>query len=294
MNKEIKTLARKQYFSYFRVWFIVIAILLVVFAVLWVPKLFQKTDGGRGNSQAPKERVYDYADVLSEEEEQKLRSYIAEKEAEYRIDLVLVTIEEDVESQGYWDTVMMNKADDFYDENYYGYDQKWGDGALLLDNWYAGQEGSWLSTCGKVHDRFSDSDIDYVLDGVYLQVESDPYRGYKTYIDRTCQMLDGGLSVMSSGISFLVILIGPALIALIFALVNLKQAPAKVTVSKTAYVEGGKPVINVSLDKFLHKNVVTRRIETSSSSGSRSGSYGGGGSHRSSGGVRHGGGGRRR
>jgi uncharacterized protein len=298
MNKEIKVMARKQYFHYFRVWFIVIGILFAVFAVVWVMNMLQRGDGGRGNQEAPAERVYDYADVLTDEEEQKLREHIAVKEAQYQVDLVLVTINEDVESQGYWDTVMMNKADDFYDQHKFGYDTEWGDGAELLDNWYedsnGSQAGSWLSTCGKVYTLFGDDDIDYVLDGVYRKVDSDPYGAYKIYVDRTCQLLgNGGVGTVSTGIPFLFILVGPALIALIYALVNLKQSPAKVTVTKSAYVEGGRPVMNFRSDDFLRKNVVSRRIETSSS-GSRGYRSGGGGGHRSSSGVRHGGGGRRR
>ena len=51
----------------------------------------------RGNSQEPTERVYDYADVLTDEEEQSLREYIAECEEKIQADIVIVTISESVE-----------------------------------------------------------------------------------------------------------------------------------------------------------------------------------------------------
>lgn len=290
MDKEIKIEARKQYFRYFRIWFIVIGILAVVFVALLATNLLGKNSGVRGNGSAPAERVYDYADVLTEVEEQSLREYIAQCEDKHAIDLVIVTINEDVESYGYWDSVMRDMADDFYDTNNYGYNKVHGDGALLLDNWYedenGSQKGSWLSTCGKVLNKLDDYDVDVVLDKVWRKVEDNPYEAYKAYVTTVCDMVSGGTTVFSWG---LVILI-PIIVAVIYALVNLRRPPAKDTTTSTTYVAGGKPVINHRDDTFIRKNVVTRRIPKNT--GSPSG--GGGGSHRSSSGVRHGGGGRRR
>lgn len=290
MDKEIKLEARKQYLRYFRVWFVILGILAVVFAVVAVIGFMGGKE--RRNSSAPTERVYDYADVLTAEEEQKLREHIASCEARYQLDLVLVTINEDVESQGYWDTVMMNKADDFYDQNNYGYNKIHGDGALLLDNWYedenGSQKGSWISGCGVVERWFGTAENDEVLDAVFKKIESDPYAAYKAYVDKTCAIVDRYTGMQ---LPWLLVLGGPILVALIYAFVKLRQAPAKDTTTSKTYVAGGAPVMNAKSDNFIRKHVVTRRIETSSSSG---GSRSGGGRHVSSGGVRHSGGGRRR
>lgn len=287
MDKEIKLEARKQYLRYFRIWFIVLGVLAVIFAVTKVDGL---TKGeGRKNSSAPTERVYDYADVLTAEEEQKLREHIASCEEKYRLDLVLVTINEDVESQGSWSRVMMNRADDFYDENNFGYDKIHGDGALLLDNWYedddGSQKGSWFSGCGVAQQRFDDYDIDEILDAVYYKVDANPYEAYKAYVDTTCAILEQNSKIQ---LPWLIVLGGPIAIALIYAFSKLHQAPAKDTTTSRTYVSGGNPVMRTQSDDFIRKNVVTRRIETNSGGSS------GGGSHRSSGGVRHSGGGRRR
>uniref|UniRef100_UPI0040576608 TPM domain-containing protein n=1 Tax=Acetatifactor sp. TaxID=1872090 RepID=UPI0040576608 len=296
MDKEIKREARKQYIHYFRIWFILIAVLLVVFLVMAGVDILSRTSSGRRNMQAPAERVYDYADVLTGEEEQKLREYIAQCEAEYEIDLVLVTINEDVESQGYWETVMMNIADNFYDENGFGYDKVHGDGALLLDNWYedeyGSQAGSWLSTCGIVHDRLDNYEINRVLDEVYYRVEDNPYAAYKAYVQTTCEYASG--NVLQASIPWWFILLGPAVIAVIYAVTHLVQSKAKDTTTAKTYVEGGKCVVTSSSDTFIRKSVSSRRIETSSGGSSGGHRSGGGGSHRSSSGVRHGGGGRRR
>lgn len=295
MDKEIKREARSQYLKYFRIWFIVVGILAVILIV--VAGINTLTSNKvRGNNNAPTERVYDYADVLTDEEEQQLRDYIAKREAKYHIDLVLVTINEDVESNGYWETVMMNIADDFYDENNYGYNKVHGDGALLLDNWYedeyGSQAGSWLSTCGIVLDRLNDYEVDIVLDEVYYKVENDPYAAYKAYVDTVCKYASE--SAINLNIPWWLILLGPICIAVIYAISHLTQSKAKDTTNAKTYVEGGKYTVTNSSDDFIRKNVVTRRIDTSSSSGGGGGRSGGGGSHRSSSGVRHGGGGRRR
>ncbi len=297
MENEVKIEARKQYFHYFRVWFIAAGVLAIIFLIVMGTQwLGNKV--ARGNMEAPAERVFDYADVLSDLEEKKLREYIAKCEAEYEIDLVLVTMNEDVESQGYWDTVMMNTADDFYDENKYGYNVAYGDGALLLDNWYVdaegSQKGSWLCTSGFVERCMGDYEIDEVLDAVYFKIDSDPYQAYRAYIDTTCDIVARASGKME--IPWFVIVFAPIIVAVIFATKNLYQSPAKNGVTANTYVAGGQPIMNATTDEFIRKDVVRRHIE--SSSGGRSGGGGGGsrggGHHTSRSGRSHGGGGRRR
>lgn len=293
MDKEIKREAWKQYLHYFRFWFIIIGIMAVVCVGGMILHMGKNGTGGRKNSSAPAERVYDYADVLNNEEEQKLRDYIADCEKKYHIDLVLVTINEDVESRGNWETVMMNRADDFYDENQFGYNKVHGDGALLLDNWYTddygSQKGSWLSTCGIVEDRLGNYEINQVLDAVYYKADYSPYEAYREYVDNTCKYVRAGENRIR--IPFLGILLLPVLVAVIYAVSHLIHSSDKKTVPAAAYVADGKPHVRDQQDDFIRKSVVTRRIESGSGGGSSSG---GGGHHRSSGGVSHGGGGRRR
>ena len=287
MDKEIKRLARKNYIKYFRVWFILVGIALAVNVLLTVVELLTGA-GRRGNDLAPEHRVYDYADVLTSQEEEELELYIAENEKTYQIDLVLVTISEDIEGEySSWDYGMRNLADDFYDENNFGYNKVHGDGALLLDNWYDGQEGSWLSTCGSVYQKFGDDEINSVLRAVYNDVESNPFEAYKAYVDETCLY-------MTNGLAFIVGLLELAavFVPFIYAFGLLHQTPAKDTTKANTYVVNGVARQHVHSDRFLRKSVSKRIIETGSSGGG--GSHGGGGGHVSSGGVSHGGGGMRR
>ena len=294
MEIDVKKEARKQYLKYFRIWFIITGVFVELGLLFGLPNLFsdEEEDLGRQNTSSPQERVYDYADVLTDAEEQNLREYIAQKEPLIRADIVLVTIKEDVESGSYsWDDAMMNYADDFYDQNLFGYDAVHGNGVLLLDNWYDGQAGSWLSTCGNVYYWFGDYEINHVLDAVYYGLDDGAYAAYMDYVDAVCYMMEGESEDVT--FSFGVVLGLPLIVALIFALAKRRQPKGEVTTQPNTYVAEGSQVMRVSKDEFIRKHLVTRRIETNS--GSRSGGRsGGGGGHRSSGGVSHGGGGRRR
>lgn len=294
MENDYKKEAVRQYLHYFRFWFLALALLAAVCvgAAVFAP---EETAAPRTNPEAPEERVYDYADVLTEEEEEKLRQYIAEKEGKLGIDIVLVTIDysvegrEAMERQGLryqdWERNMRDIADDFWDENKYGYNRGFeGDGVLLLHNWYPGQNGEHLSTSGRVERAFSSRDIDRVLDGVDAYYDTDPYRAYKAYIDRVEELLEPSRSV----IPWPVVLILPVIAGVIYASTHLTQSKARNTTAVNAYVAGGKPEVRDQTDAFIRKSVVTRKIETGSGGGGGKG--GGGGHHTSSGGASHGGG----
>ena len=304
MSDNVKKDARKQYFHYFRIWFIIIGILLVITVILGVKRMMASDT--RTNFAAPAERVYDYADVLTDAEEDSLRQRIAEVESELHIDIVLVTFSQSVEGEaamrqyGYrsvdWEQNMMDYADDFWDENQYGFNKGFeGDGCILVHNWYEGQNGEHLSTSGRVEYNFSLYDLESVYDAVDEFYATDPYRAYMAYVNQVAFLMSDqqGGSIFAA---FMLALIPSLIVALIYALVNLHQKAAQDTTTVSTYVEGGKPVMRATADDFIRKSVVTRRIETSSSSSRSSGGSshsGGAGHHTSRSGASHGGGSRR-
>ena len=289
METDWKKEARKQYLRYFRIWFLVVGIMVIIFVVFY----FIKKD----NQEAPTERVYDYAEVLTEEEEDKLRVYIAQMEQKKQIHIVLVTINFSVEGEeakrehGYrftdWEGNMQDLADDFWDEKHYGYNRSFeGDGVLLLHNWYPGQNGEHLATSGSVERSLSVYDIDRVLDAVDAYYETDPYRAYMAYVDTVCALTEPSARGL---IPWIVVFILPLVVAGGYAAVNLRQKKAENTTAVNAYVAGGRPILRNKTDDFIRKSVVTRRIETYSG-GSGTSHSGGGGHHHSSSGASHGGG----
>lgn len=138
----------------------------------------------RENEESPEERVYDYADVLTDEEEEMLREYIAAYEEQAAMDIVIVILDDDIEDlMGTdWDEAMQEYAEDFYDDNKFGYDEPYGDGVLLLDNWYAGQSGSWITTSGRLVDEYSQEDLDMIFDVMFSQIEDDPFQAYASFV----------------------------------------------------------------------------------------------------------------
>lgn len=296
MEDDFRKEAGRQYLHYFRFWFIGIGILAVLCIVLGLLNR-NREEVPRTNNAAPAERVYDYADVLTDAEEEELRRYIAETERKLQIDIVLVTFSQSVEGEEAmreyglrsqsWEQNMQDIADDFWDENQFGYNQGFeGDGVLLLHNWYQGQNGEHLSTSGSVERAFSINDIDRVLDAVDAYYDTDPCRAYKAYVKKVESLLDTSLQLP---FSWWTVLILPIIVALIYAVSGSAQKKAENTVAVNAYVAGGKPEIKEKTDALLRKSVTSRRIETSSSGGG-GGHSGGGGHHHSSSGASHGGG----
>ncbi|MBE5864143.1 MAG: TPM domain-containing protein [Lachnospiraceae bacterium] len=299
MDYDFKKEERKRYFKYFSVWMIIAAIAVLIFGVM---KLTHKeevvTANERNNSQAPSQRVYDFAEVLTSSEEQKLEELIAKYEVQSECDLVLVTIDQAVGvSDSEWTNTMVNLADDFYDQNAFGYDQPHGDGAVLVDNWYhAGQSdsqaGAWLSTSGKLEYAIGPSEENAVWDALDAGLDISAYEAYARAIKKIAHYgkTDGASEPIQ--IPWAVVLIVPTIIAAIYAGANMKQAPGKDTTTPMTYVPGGKANMNAQRDDFIRKSVSKVKIETSSSS--RSGGGGSYGHHTSSGGFSHGGGGHRR
>lgn len=270
----------KKYFKHFLWLFIVLGVMLVAFIAVSVTHKKEEVNYTRTNTEClTEERVFDYAGQLTDSEEDYLRKLIAEKEAQIGCDIVLVTLDEPVDS-------MMNYADDFYDNNQYGYDEPWGDGAIYVANYEMGE--TWFSTCGRVEDRYSVSMIDRMNDKVCAKLRDDPCGAFETYVNQLVADMEGNgsgeVEVPPAGTAFLFALIVTA----IYLGINLFHSKGKKTTVPNTYVEGGRPVIKRNEDIFLHKHVTKRRIESSSGGGG-----GGGGHHVSSGGHSHGGGGGR-
>ncbi len=288
----------KEYFSYFKFLFITLGVIALITAGIGITRLIE---GGyvRGNMNAPSQRVYDYADVLSDAEEKKLTELIEKRELKIGCDIVLVTINESLYSKygitedtdRNWEYCMMNYADDFYDQKEFGFDEVHGDGVLLLDNWYQGEKGSWLSTCGKVYDHYSARMVNKVLDDVYDLVDYSPYRAYESYIENVYKEMnraDAGINI-NPFIMFVVAVFAAGF----FITIHLKGKEGKKTTVASTYLENGSVRFNVSRDELVNK-FVTSRVIPQDTGGSSSGGGGRSGGHTSSGGVSHGGGGRRR
>lgn len=291
----------REYFRYFRFWFLALGIVIALWIAVFAGKRMLSEETERTNTECvTEERVFDYADVLTEEEENRLREQIAKREKQTASDIVIVTLNESLKDYARtfdpyadYSEFTMIYADNFYDEGKFGYNKPVGDGVLLLDNIYREDDGkvyTWLCTTGKVEDRYSVGMIDSILDLFYEYVDTDPYRAYSEFVDRFYRDMTGKENLE---IPWYMVPFAAMAATVIFIVVNLSSAKGRKTTTTRSYVNGGKPDIRRKEDIFIRKNVTSRTIETSSSSGGGH-SGGGGGHHTSSGGHSHGGGGHSR
>lgn len=297
----------KRYLKHFLPISIAIAVLFIIYLILFIATgqfdtYFGNGSSGTGNNDTnvttnterlTDERVFDYADILTSSEEDELRKLIAQREQEIHCDIVLVIISDENYAS---DNAMMNFADDFYDNNKFGYDKPWGDGALYLDNWknssWVNHDTSycWFSTCGRVETAYSSTMISDLIDDVNYYVNDDPVRGYEEYINSLSRTMAGKTFSLTPSNSSTIPLKAMPIISLVvtgvYLLIFLRRNVGSRTTTPTTYLINKKPEFPVYVDRFLTKHVTQRHIERSSSSG-------GGGHHISSGGHSHGGGGGR-
>ena len=254
----------------------------------------------RGNTECTiTERVFDYADVLTDEEEQKLGQLIAEKEVETRSDIAVVTLNESLVEYAaqYEDAIgkvptsecVMVYADNFADEHKMGYDKPYGDSLVFLDNWYREADGrvySWMSTSGRVENAMSVNAMQEIMSYSLYDVEDDPYGAYSLLVNEYADYYTG---LGSDGPNVWHGILGAFVISAIFCLINCFSRKGKKTTTDSTYVVGGRPLIRLREDRFIRKTVSKTKIERDSGSGG-----GGSGHHRSAGGHSHGGAGHSR
>lgn len=300
-----------------------LAVLTLILLIVWLALTIstgrlnfsdeaEEPDAGRTNTQCTtEERVFDYADVLSDQEEEDLRELIAKHEQKTKCDIVLVTLNESLQNYqpagSYYvpmetpENWIRAYADDFWDTHYFGYNTGLeGDGVLLADDWYRepydGKMHTWLSTSGSAYARLGDYEIDRILDEVYEDIETDPFRAYSSYVTYFSKIMTSGS--VSSGpvivIDWYTVLF-PLILALAVLAYFWRSRKGRITVDENTYInrtaEGRGIQVLQSHDRFLHKHVTRQRIVRSEGGG---GGGGFGGGHISSGGMSHGGGGHSR
>ena len=264
----------KKYINFIKIMLIAIVVLGIIrIAITLVasPAVSERTN----TECTTQERVFDYADKLSDAQEQELRLLIAEREKQIQADIVLVTLQD-----GLSESELMTYSDDMQDEMKFGYNAPYENCVILVDDWTS--KYMWLHTAGNVLNRYDTNTINYVLDEICKYVSADPYKGYQTYVNSVFRTMRGS-GLFKMYIPNVAILLGALLITIVFLLINLFKMGGKKTTVAVTYMKNHKFEVLASTDMFLTKHVTQRRIESNS---------GGGGSHTSGGGHSYGGGGR--
>lgn len=247
-------------------------------------------------------RLNDYAGLFTEEENQKLNAKLDEASERLQFDIVAVT-SDNLGGKNYTDF-----ADDFYDNNGYGYGDEF-DGALLLISMEPDNHMCWISTSGFGITAITDAGIEYFLDDIVDigLASGDYYYAVDTFADlcdsfvvqaRTGRPYDVGYMPYDKFDAATVIIwfVFAAVIGLIIGGIYtavLKSKMKTVYLRQTAddYVKSDSLNITKSNEIFLYRNVTkTKRTPSNSGGGDRVG--GGSSTHSSSSGRTHGGGGR--
>lgn len=106
-------------------------------------------------------KVYDMAKLFTKIELEELEKRAVEVSEQYKLDIVIVTIDEN------GGKTSREFADDFYDINGFGYGEN-GDGILLLINME--DREAYISTCGIAIQYFTDERIEAILDVIYTNL----------------------------------------------------------------------------------------------------------------------------
>ena len=239
-------------------------------------------------------RMFDDAEVLTEDEDNELEDALEELSLRQSFDVTIATIES-MESVGA--DSMEQFADDLYDYCQYGYGPDM-DGVLLLVS--VGDRKWHISTCGYGITAFTDAGIQYLGEQMTPDMADGDYAAaFRTFIQWTDAYITAAREGHPYDVDnmpkepFSIVYLGVALvIGLITALIvtgvmksQLKSvAPQR---DATSYVRQGSMKLTNQRDLFLYRDVHrTERPKESSSSDS-----GGSSTHTSSSGTTHGGGG---
>ena len=158
---------------------------------VWYP---ESTVGFQFYNDADAERVVDYADLFTDEEEAAIAQAIAGQSARGNADIVVVT---DSSSYG---MSHMEYADDFYDFNGYGFGDN-RDGIVLFICMEPGNRGWWTSVTGRLDPAVSSGPVLYTEavanqldDALYNYMVSGRYsEGVLDWVNNVGTWLDYGI-----------------------------------------------------------------------------------------------------
>ncbi len=262
-------------------------IVFILFAALLVSVLTCGVSAYGGN-------VYDYAGVLSADEESSISQKTQEIFSEYGIDIVVLVME-----GSYGGRTVEQYADDFYDDGGF-----YRDGLLLLIN--VSERELYVSTVGKCIDIYSDYGIDLALDNVADAINSgygrNWYGGVSSFLNGVPEYYSAyqnGTPIdiykdnsLRAKLRFLPV---SFIISFIIALIYVSGMKASMNnirpvTNANLCLKEGSFAVTASSDRFIRS--ATRVVAVAASSGSHSSGRGGSSTHVSRGGVTHGGGGR--
>lgn len=236
------------------------------------------------------EKIYDFAELLTEEEEKQLYDKVKEFIANTNLDLAIVTINTNVKDS------TQEYADDFYDYNDFSIDGL----AFVID---MQNRIFYISTAGKAMLYYNDYRVEYILSALDQEMYNHEYfNACNTLISQLTEYYNHGFSDKSDKY----VVIGtqiyrktPYLLLSIIAVVSatigtlilaLRNKKIKLSTNSNDYFDNKSFEITKDTKEFISSNTSRVYIPPADSGG---GGSSGGGFHSGSSGASHGGGGHR-
>lgn len=236
------------------------------------------------------EKIYDFAELLTEEEEKQLYDKVKEFIANTNLDLAIVTINSNVKDS------TQEYADDFYDYNNFSIDGL----AFVID---MQNRIFYISTAGKAMLYYDDYRIEYILSALDQEMYNHEYfNACNTLISQLTEYYDSGFSDNADKY----VIVGtqiyrktPYLLLSIIAVVSatigtlilaLRNKKVKLASNSNDYFDNKAFKITKDTKELISSNTSRVYIPPTDSGG---GGSSGGGFHSGSSGASHGGGGHR-
>lgn len=240
------------------------------------------------------EKVYDFAELLTLSEEEKLYHQVEQFMDSANLDLAIVTISENNKLNA------REYADDFYDYNGFGTDSEHSGVLFLVD---MDTREIYMSTTGKAISLYSDYRIDMTLDAISQEFSNQNYyQGITKFVtilknydtiglpsNKDSKYAIGDDGEVYREFPWLIVLGVPfAITAIVIGVMIHKNKLVRAATSSREYLDKDSLKINTVSDRLIFTNTVAVPRSTGSSS-----SGGGSSRHSGSSGRSHGGGGHR-
>lgn len=249
----------------------------VLFMVFMLSVLFISPNAVMAADTSAKQYVTDDADIFTEEEEEKLEKLCKKASDACKTDIVIITM-----SQGMDGTVLDNYVRQIIASDY-GYNPESSTPDAIVYVIDMRSRADRIITSGNARvGNITQKRLDGIREAAEKRLaDGKYYTGCKKFINGVRKYMDTSISYKLTKYlpQKLLISLGVAIAAV---LVMMYHAKAKMTVNSNTYTKNHKFDIRRKEDRFIHTTVVTRHIESHSSSGGSGG--GGGGNSGSSGG----------
>lgn len=246
-----------------------------------------------------KEKIYDFANILDEDEIDELYDDISDFIFKTGMDMIILTVDEEY----YFDEVNETIAADFYDYNDFGIDDKYYSGILLLRNTYEDDPYFNIYTFGEAQLYFNYDRLENVLDDIYDDLHNHNYLdGFKKFVSEIDNYYDMGMTnkykyAYINDIGDVVFRFRPPYVlctiasliitTIIIAILVRKNRMIRKATRAEVYIDKSSINYTKRENRFITSHTTHYTVSSSSGGGGGS-SHGSSGGGHSSGGGRHG------